>query len=87
MEYHLNKHKGLKPFRCDNCDFSTHSLTQLQIVHKGRGKCPNATTIASIKRSKLELCDKCPEPNTAAHQSEHHNTELQPYQCEECEYR
>ena len=68
MEYHTNKHRGVKPFSCDKCDFSTHSLTQLTIVHKGRGKCPNAPTIASVKRSKLDQCHRCPELNTGAHQ-------------------
>jgi len=87
MEYHTNKHRGVKPFSCDKCDFSTHSLTQLTIVHKGRGKCPNAPTIASVKRSKLDQCHRCPELNTGAHQADHHNPELQPFQCEECEYR
>jgi len=73
LEYHINWHNGVFPFKCDHCDFKSHSFFLLR-VHK----CP--------KQNNEPKCELCPEPMSKQHLKNHHSENL-PLSCKECPYR
>ena len=59
LEYHINKHKGLKPYKCPEpgCDFATHSKDNLD-THKTRHMVDKGITQMG-KRKLLHQCEVC----------------------------
>ena len=72
LEFHLNEHQGLQPFRCNHCDFKTHSRFQLS-GHKRT-------------HQRFQRCTLCPEKMTPDHMEQHHREEVE-FGCAKCPYR
>ena len=47
-EYHMNKEKGVAPFKCEYCDYATFSPFMLSTSHLARDLCPGYRTKASV---------------------------------------
>lgn len=75
LSHHMNEHKGIKPFKCKECDEAFPSSSQLN-EHKKK------------MHTSWVTCDVCKElvKDKALHDENHHQPHL-PYECKHCPFR
>ena len=74
----MRKHYGEKPFKCDQCDFATHSDSNLQSHKRNRH---------IEKPFKCEFCDygAVKDSDLQRHMRQFHTME-RPFKCDQCDY-
>ena len=86
LQFHLNQHNGLNPFKCRHCDFTSHSLVSLRYDHTNKGLCQGKLSERRRDELKYPLCKLCPELDRQNHFETCHAPELR-LACQYCPYK